>query len=245
MTDWLSYVWDLDGRSAEFRVDLQYWSLLSSLAYTKRIRVSCTPKDLTESGFSHKELRLLAALEADLEGGLTGNAVMVGGIRLPALAQYYCYTDSNEVIAAIRKLCREQTQISARCDVAGDPFYSDYYCLLFPDDRKLQSVENAAYIAGVVKRGGDTELVRRVILTFAFLERSGREGFIREVPDAGLSVMDSFERVEASHPCCVRTNGFSQLTLKKLNEFTGRGIGVAVRHGGMLTELNAEFIKSH
>ena len=132
--------------------------------------------------------------------------------------------------------------LAITCAHASELHFTTYYRFLYPDDAKLQSVENAAYIETMRKRGGDLEMVRRVNLTLCFLTAEDRGVFLREVPRLGFTPGGTFWDGEGTHPACCTVSGFTVLSLPKLNRFTARAISAAAPLEGMLTDVEAEFV---
>ena len=168
MTDWLKYEWEWNEQEAVFQVDLQYWELLPALAYPHLVFVSVAPRNPKAEAFSHAEDRRVNALQHMLAEQLEDVAIFIGGIALKNLVQFYFYTADETLIQRTAALCKSEPHLQITCGQVAEPHYATYYCLLFPDDAKLQSVENAAYIKSVQHRDGDLDLVRRVRLTMAF-----------------------------------------------------------------------------
>ena len=143
MTDWLKYEWEWNEREAVFQVDLQYWELLPTLAYSQLVFVSVAPKE-PDAAFSRAEERRATALQHLLAEQIEDAAIFVGGIGMKDLIQFYFYTSDEALIHRVSAICRAETKLSVTCGHVAEPHYATYYCLLFPDDAKLQSVENAA-----------------------------------------------------------------------------------------------------
>ena len=245
MADWLSYEWDLGGKTAQFRVDLQYWELLPVLSYTHLIFVSCAPKKASSKAFRHTETRHVNALRDQLTEHLTAKAIYVGSITLPALIQYYFYTADESVMQTVSDVVRDVSELAVSYGCASEPRFVTYYRLLFPDDAKLQSVENAEFIKEVVKSGGDTTLVRRVTLRMEFLTQELRDKFIEDIPRAGFTVEECVDTESPTHPFGVDIRGYSTLIPAELNRYTARAIRVAARYEGMLENIYAAFIPRH
>ena len=245
MTDWLKYEWEWNEREAVFQVDLQYWELLPSLAYSHLIFVSVAPREADAGAFSHAEERRAAALQHVLAEQVEDSAIFVGGIGMKDLIQFYFYTSDESLIHRVSAICRAETKLRVSCGQTFEPQYATYYCLLFPDDAKLQSVENAAYIKSVQHRDGDLSLVRRVRLTMAFASEEACDAFIAEIPHLGFSVGMRESIGNNTHPYRVELNGFSTLKLNDLNRFTARAIRGALPYGGVLDHITADFINRH
>ena len=245
MTDWLKYEWELDDREAVFQVDLQYWELLPSLAYTQLVFVSIAPRDPNAQAFSRAEERRTTALQHTLAEQLEDVAIFIGGIGFKNLVQFYFYTADESLIHRVSSICRAESRLQITCGHVTEPQYATYYCLLFPDDAKLQSVENAAYIKSVQHRDGDLSLVRRVRLTMAFASEEACDAFIDEIPRIGFTAGLRESVGNATHPYRVVLNGFSSLKLNDLNRCTARAIRAAIPYGGVLDHLNADFIEKH
>lgn len=242
MTDWLQYEWEWKGARALFAVDLQYWELLPSLAYSKLVFVNCSPLRPNAEQFTRKEQRRIAALEKELRGILLDSAIFVGSITLPNVVQFYFYAQDNTLLEQVSVLSRAETKLTLRYGTVTEPRYSSYYRLLFPDDAKLQSVENALFIHDVHRKGVDLDAVRRVRLSLAFPSPEQRRAFFDAVPQGGFTVGGSYEREHPSHPCIAVVTGFCCLQLPALNRFTARAIRAAVPFEGMPIDIDAELV---
>lgn len=245
MTDWLRYEWEWNEREAVFQVDLQYWELLPTLAYSQLVFVSIAPHDPEATQFSRAEERRASALQHTLAESLEDAAIFVGGIGMKDLIQFYFYTSDESLIHRVSLICRAENKLRLSCGHVKEPHYATYYCLLFPDDAKLQSVENAAYIKSVQHRDGDLGLVRRVRLTMAFASEDACDAFMEEIPHLGFTAGGRSSIGNTTHPYRIELNGFSTLKLNDLNRFTARAINGALPYGGVLDHLTADFINRH
>lgn len=245
MTDWLKYEWEWDEREAVFQVDLQYWELLPTLAYAQLVFISVAPHDPEAEAFSHAEERRASALQHVLAEQLEDSAIFVGGIGLKNLIQFYFYTSDESLIHRVSAILRTENKLRVSCGHVAEPHYATYYCLLFPDDAKLQSVENAAYIKSVQHRDGDLNLVRRVCLTMAFASEEACDAFISEIPHLGFTAGMRESVGNNTHPYRIELNGYSTLKLADLNRFTARAIRGALPYGGVLDHIAADFINRH
>lgn len=243
MTDWLTYEWEWHNQQATFKVDLQYWDLLPILSYSHLIYVSCAPKDASAEAFSWSEDHHLAALRHSLNTQLEGHAVYVGSIRLKNVEQLYYYTSDAALINKVSAICRSESRLETIYGQNLEPHYITYYKLLFPDDARLQSVENQAYIDQVIRRGGDTALVRRIELVMAFLTPSDREAFAKAIGQSGFTVGQSSQADTGSHRYKLSIFGYSSLKIEVLNRFTAHAIRPAIPYDGLLETLNAPFIR--
>ena len=245
MTDWLKYEWEYNDQEAVFQVDLQYWELLPSLAYSQLVFVSIAPRDSAAEAFTHAEERRTTALQHMLAEQLEDVAIFIGGIALKNLIQFYFYTADKTLIHRVVNLCRSETKLQIACGHVTEPHYATYYCLLFPDDAKLQSVENAAYIKSVQRRDGDVSMVRRIRLTMAFPSEEACDAFVSEIPRLGFTAGIRESVGNSTHPYRITLNGFSTLRLYDLNRCTARAINGALPYGGVLDHLTADFVDRH
>jgi hypothetical protein len=245
MTDWLKYEWAWNGREAVFQVDLQYWELLPTLAYSQLVFVSIASINPEAAAFTRAEERHANALQHRLAQQIGDVAIFVGGIGMKDLIQYYFYTSDDSLIHRVSAICRAESKLRVTCGHVIEPHYATYYRLLFPDDAKLQSVENAAYIKSVQRRDGDLNLVRRIHLTMAFVSEEACDAFVSEVPHLGFTIGSRESVGNTTHPYRIELNGFSTMKLADLNRCTARAINGALPYGGVLDHLNAEFINRH
>lgn len=245
MTDWLKYEWEYEEREAVFQVDLQYWELLPTLAYSHLVFISVAPHDPNAEAFSRAEERRTSALQHTLAEQLEDSAIFVGGIGMKNLVQFYFYTADESLIHRVSAICRTESKLRVSCGHVSEPHYATYYCLLFPDDAKLQSVENAAYIKSVQHRDGDLSLVRRVTLTMAFASEEACDAFITDIPHLGFSAGMRESVGNNTHPYRIELNGYSTLKLADLNRYTARAIRGALPYGGVLDHITADFINRH
>ncbi len=245
MSDWLQYNWEWEQQPVTIHVDLQYWELLPTLAYSHLIYISCAPKKPAAAGFSRAEEKAVTTLTETLLRQMQENALYVGLVEAQALRQYYFYTSDPALINQASAICRAEQKLLITCGQVEEPHYATYYAFLFPDDAKLQSVENASFIREVARHGGDTELVRRITMMMAFPTFEGRESYLAELPGTGLVAGVTETVPHATHPYCVTVHGYSTLHLMDLNRCTARAIRSAVPFDGMLERLDADFIEKH
>ena len=245
MTDWLTYEWELNGERATFRVDMQYWELLPVLSYSQLVYVCVAPKDPLAKGFNAMEQYRFRILRHRLIDELEGQAIHVGSVYTDALRTLYFYAAETDAVQHASVICREYGMLAITCAHASEPHFTTYYKFLYPDDMRLQSVENGAYIEAMRKRGGDADMVRRVVLTLSFLTVEDRAAFLKEVPRLGFTPGDTSWEAESTHPAICTVSGFTSLALPKLNRFTARAISAAAPLEGMLTNLEAEFVKRY
>ena len=245
MTDWLTYEWELHGERATFRVDMQYWELLPVLSYSQLVYVCVAPKDPMAKGFDRTEQRRFRQLRHRLIDETEGRAIHVGSVYTDTLRTLYFYAAEADAIHQASAICREYGMLAITCAHASEPHFTTYYRFLYPDDARLQSVENAVYIEAMRKKGGDIDSVRRVTLTMCFLSVEDRGAFLKELPRLGLAPGRTFWRKDSTHPACCTVNGFTALSLPQLNRFTARAIGAAAPLEGMLSDIEAEFVKRY
>ena len=245
MTDWLTYEWEFNGERATFRVDMQYWELLPVLSYSQLVYVCAAPKDPMAKGFNGVEQYRFRLLRHRLIDELEGRAIHVGSVYTDTLRTLYFYAAEAEAIQLASAICREYGMLAITCAHASEPHFTTYYKFLYPDDMRLQSVENAAYIEAMRKRGGDLDMIRRVDLTLSFLTVEDRSAFLREVPKLGLTPGSTAWEEESTHPASCTVSGFTSLSLPQLNRFTARAISAAAPLEGMLTDLEADFVKRY
>ena len=245
MSDWLEYDWEWEQQPISVKVDMQYWQLLPTLADSHLVYIACAPRDPEARGFNRAESRALGQLFDTLQRELEGEAIYVGAIETEALHQFYFYTANPALITRAAELCSTQPKLLTTYGEVHEPTYATYYRFLFPDDAKLQSVENAAHIRDVARHGGDLNLVRRITMMLVFPTFEGRETFIRQLPEIGLSVGVTETREHKTHPFCVTVYGYSTLHLMDLNRCTARAIRAAAPQDGILEEIDSEFIEKH
>ena len=227
------------------QVDMQYWQLLPTLAYSHLIYIACTPRDPEAKAFSRSEHKSLSELFRKLDEQLQESAIYVGMVETANLKQYYFYTNDPSLLNRASTLCRAEPKLRTTYGLVTEPHYTTYYRFLFPDDAKLQSVENAEFIQNVIQHGGDVDLVRRITMMMAFPSFEGRESYIRTLAGVGLSVGVTETIPHPTHPFCVTVHGYSTLHQLDLNRCTARAIRTAAVYDGMLERLDADFIERH
>ena len=245
MTDWLTYEWEFRGERATFRVDMQYWELLPVLSYSQLVYVCTAPKDPLAKGFNKMELYRFRQLRHRLIDELEGRAIHVGSVYTDTLRTLYFYAAEADTIQLASAICREYGMLAITCAHASEPHFTTYYRFLYPDDVRLQSVENRAYIEAMRKKGGDLDTIRRINLVLGFLTVEDRSAFLKEVPKLGFTPGGTAWEAESTHPALCTISGFTSLELGRLNRFTARAISAAAPLEGMLTNIEAEFVKRY
>lgn len=237
MTDWLTYQWEFEGQRASFRVDMQYWNLLPVLSCTQLIAVSAAPKSPTAKRFSPSEQYAFSQLRRKLVDRLSGPAIFVGSVWMDSLRCLYFYTSETSMIQEMSRLCREQKGLTVVCSHNWESRFSTYYRFLYPDDKKLQSVENAAFIEVQRRRGEELTPVRRLELTMAFMNPEDRRHFLDNACLSGLVPGQSYLSKSATHPDCCKVYGYASLELDSLNQLTARAIEAAAPLDGLLQQV--------
>lgn len=245
MSDWLKYQWEWDQHPILIRVDMQYWQLLPTLAYPHLIYIACAPRNPNASSFTLVEEKRLSSLHHSLVDHLQEKAIYVGMVEATALRQYYFYSSDPKLLNEASTICRAEPHLRTTYGQTEEPTFATYYKFLFPDDVKLQSVENEAFIDSVAKKGGDLNLVRRIGMKMAFPSFEARETYLAGLSDIGLMMGVSETEEHPTHPYVVTVYGYSTLRLSDLNRCTARAIRSAAEQDGMLIDLSAEFIEKH
>lgn len=237
MTDWLTYQWEFEGQRASFRVDMQYWNLLPVLSYTQLIAVSAAPKSRQAKRFTPGEQYMFSQLRRKLVDRLSGPAIFVGSVWMDTLRCLYFYTSDTSMVQEVSLLCREQKGLSVVCSHSAEPRFSTYYRFLYPDDKKLQSVENAAFIEAQRRRGEELAPIRRLELTLSFMNPEDRAHFLQHARLCGLTPGQSYLGKSVTHPDCCKVYGYASLELDSLNRLTGRAIDAAAPLDGLLQQI--------
>lgn len=239
MTDWLLYKWIWKGQSAEFRVDMQYWNMLPVLSYSRLLSVQARPANPLLP-FRGSEQSHLKGLKKKATGFLSGKAIFVGEISAPNEYILYYYTNNPAVLRETLSVVRDYKGLSVSAGVEAEPDFVTYYKLLCPDDARLQSVENEAFLNGLKMKAYEKKLIHRIQMTAAFQSEADRDGFLSISATHGLIAGDCFTGDKESHPACCHVYGYSALDLENLNELTERLIHLLVPVDGLLTALACE-----
>lgn len=239
MTDWLKYEWTWREQSAVFRVDMQYWNLLPVLSYTQLIEVSVTTKR-PGGRFRATDHYLFNVLRKRLIEKLGGKIIYVGGVTVNDVRNLYFYTNDPDTFREASELARGYKSLVVTCSHDWEQNFSTYYTLLYPDDAKLQSVENAAFLKSLKKKDAELALVHRICMVAAFLNAEDRNSFMENATVYGLSVGTCFSAERSTHSECCYVYGYSQLTLGSLNKLTTRLIHAIAPREGILIGLSCE-----
>lgn len=234
MTDWLLYKWNWKGQSAEFRVDMQYWNLLPVLSCTRLLFVRISPHG---DHFHQREHYQFNQLRKKLLDRLTGKAIYVGGVSVTNERVLYFYTDDPSLLRDAAGICHTYNGLTTHCEIAAEKDFATYYRFLYPDDAKLQSVENEAFLNSLRLRAEEVRLIHRIGLTASFLSEDDRSAFLSVLSDCGFIEGHSFTGESETHPYCSKVYGYSALTLEALNILTTRLIRMIAPSEGMLTGL--------
>lgn len=237
MTDWLTYEWIYKEQRATFRVDMQYWNLLPVLSYTQLIAVSVSPLSPQAKKFSAREQYLFNLFRKKLVNKLSGPTIFVGSVFTDSLRCLYFYTSETTIIQEFSALCLEQKGLAATCGHAWEERFATYYRFLYPDDRRLQSVENAAFLESLHRKGDEPGFVRRMALTMAFMNPEDRSAFLHGALRCGLTPGQSFLGKSTTHPDCCLVYGYATLELPSLNRLTARAIEAAAPLDGLLDKV--------
>lgn len=239
MTDWLKYEWTWREQSAVFRVDMQYWNLLPVLSYTQLVEVSVSAKH-PGGRFRAADHYLFNLLRKKLIDKMSGKCIYVGGVSNDTLRNLYFYANDPAVFQEFSELCGGYKSLSVSMRLTREQDYATYYSLLYPDDAKLQSVENEVFLKELKKKENELTLVHRVRMTAAFLNAEDRSSFMENATVFGLTVGQCFSLENGAHSECCYVFGYAQLTLDSLNKLTSRLIRAIAPREGLLSELYCE-----
>jgi len=232
--DWLEYEWDWDGRPAIYRVDMRYHGVLPVLRYPYRIKLVVYP---AADVFSAAEMKQADALARKVREILAVHGVFVGSVLQPNRMRLFFYTKSEEAAQLLPARLKGETKLRTRVSHAEEEDYAAYYQLLFPDDCKLQSIDNALLLKGLNRSDEECALVHKIYLELAFAALPMRDAFCTSVQTSCFWLEELFTSDHKTHPHCAVVRGFCPLLLQDLNRFTSRAISMAGPLDGVLAEL--------
>ena len=239
MTEWLKYQWTYHEQSAVFRVDMQYWNLLPVLHYTSLLSVRTVPR-LHKGDFLSAEQYVFNLFRKRILAKLPGDTIYAGAVNTPNEYYLYFYTSEPARKNDILHTAKSYSALSVSCAVTEEAEYPTYYAFLYPNDAKLQSVDNAAFLASLRIRNDESGLVHRIRLSAAFIEEQDRLNFLAGLSGMGLVPGALFSRPGSSHPFCCFVYGYAPLLLNSLNRLTERVLICIAPKDGIITGLSCE-----
>gem|GEM_PF-6642035 len=232
--DWLEYEWVWDGRPAIYRVDMRYHGVLPVLRYTYRIKLVVYP---TADTFSVVEKKQIDALVRKVRDHLAAYGVFVGSVLQPNRLRLFFYTKSEEAAQMLPARLKGETKLRTRVAHAEEEDYAAYYRILFPDDCKLQSIDNAYLLKSLNRTDEECVLVHKIYLELAFAALPMRDAFCKEAQVSCFWLEELFTSNHKTHPHCAVVRGYCPLLLQELNRFTTRAIQMIAPLDGVLVEV--------
>ena len=232
--DWLEYEWDWEGKPAVYRVDMRYHGVLPVLRYAWRIKVVVYPSHETFSASEKKQAELLTQKVRD---SLAAHGVFVGSVLQPHRMRLFFYANTEEVALQLPERLNGETKLRIRVSHDTEEDYSAYYRLLFPDDCKLQSIDNAKLLKTLNRSEEECVLVHKIYLDLAFGSLPARDAFCKDVQASCFWLEELYESNHKTHPHCAVVRGYCPLRLQDLNRFTARAIQMMEALDGVLAEV--------
>lgn len=233
-SNWLEYEWVWDDKPAIYRVDMRYYGMLPVLRYNHRIKVLVYPAQET---FSVSEIKQAQLLVQKVRHYLATHGLFVGSVTQPNRLRLFFYTNTEIAAQSLPARLHSETKLHTRISHEVEDDFSSYYQLLFPDDCRLQSIDNAKLLQSLNRTEEDAALVHKIYLDLAFTSLRARQIFCANIRKSCFWLEETYTSNHKTHPYCAVVHGFSPLFLQDLNRFTTRAICMVAPFEGVLTEV--------
>lgn len=230
----LTYDWRLDGRAAEFGVDLHLSARAPMRSHPVLAFVSCAYSEGGEAksvaAALKKTLTFVKKCAKELD------AVTAGYIETDAELQYYIYLPSTAEYERMKALAGEKKSADgAEIMVGGrsEPEWDSYFTVLYPDEAKTQTIRNGEIIDELYKNG-DSETPRRLNLLLAFPTEADCGAFAAQALDEGFATGEYKDVSDGELPCGVVVHRICAMKKWDVDAVTVHAIRLAEEHGGKL-----------
>ena len=230
----LKYDWRLDGRAAEFGVDLHLSARAPMLSHPVLSFVSCAYEGGGGARLNAAALKKALAFVKKCTGEL--DAVVAGYIETDAELQYYIYLPSTDAYERMKAITVEQKGAeSVELMVGGrsEPDWDSYFSVLYPDEAKMQTIRNGEIIDELFK-SGDSEAPRRLNLLLAFPTEADCAAFAAKALDEGFATGEYKDVSDGELPCGVIVHRICAMKKWDVDAVTVHAVRLAEEHGGKL-----------
>ena len=244
MSELFSYNWFLKEALASFQVDLEYAGKFDLLGdYTTLLCITCLPADPEREAFSRRERALLVKAQKTISRLLGSSGVFVGLVDVPAKRQLFYYTNDARLLLSINACCEKERRLTLTCTRVNEPDRQTYYTLLYPDQERLQGVENARLIAAMAHRGDNCATPRRINFHLRFSGAPAMQRFADLCREEGYAIgnMDFIPERDLPHGLSVHT--IQPLVWMPLTAATTGLIRLSATCEGMLEYVDCAFIE--
>ena len=228
----LTYDWRLDGRAAEFGVDLH----LSARAPMRMCPVLAFVSCAYPEGGKSTAAALKKALAFVKKCTKELNAVTAGYIETDAELQYYIYLPSTAEYERMKALAGEKKGADGVEIMVGgrsEPDWDSYFSVLYPDDAKMQTIRNGEIIDELFK-SGDSEAPRRLNLLLAFPTEADCGAFAAKALDEGFATGEFKDVSDGELPCGIVVHRICAMKKWDVDAVTVHAIRLAEDFGGKL-----------
>ncbi|MBQ4428755.1 MAG: DUF695 domain-containing protein [Clostridia bacterium] len=230
----LAYDWRLDGRAAEFGVDLHLSAHAPMRSHPVLAFASCAYPDGAEAKSTAAMLKKALAFVKSCTKDL--NAVIAGYIETDAELQYYIYLPSTAEYERMKALAGEikgADGVEIMVGGRSEPDWDSYFSVLYPDEAKMQTIRNGEIIDELFK-SGDSEAPRRLNLLLAFPTEADCGAFAAKALDEGFATGEYKDVSDGELPCGVVVHRICAMKKWDVDAVTVHAIRLAEEHGGKL-----------
>ena len=229
-SEWLEYVWELDGEDALFGVELSLYRRAPDPKLPLVVYLCCqTADDRDLKPSDVKRIEGLAARCAHKTRTVPAGFVQAGSMR-----QYYYYVSDKEQYDVMKEIAAKEKKLVCRVGGKREENWATYFGLLYPDELKYQTVKNREQVKKLRDIGDNTDAARRINLHMGFRTEQDRLIFEETARRAGYAIGDPEYRTDSDSPNGVVIYRISTLRRRDIDGVTVRAIRLAQRCVGKL-----------
>ncbi len=229
-SEWLEYVWELEGEETLFGVELSLYRQAPDPASPLLVYLCCsTPneRDLLPSDVK----RITGVAE---KCARRAKAVPAGFIQASSMRQYYYYVSEKEQYDVMKELAAKEKKLVCRVGGKREENWATYFGLLYPDELKYQTVKNREQVKKLRSIGDNTDCARRINLHMGFRTEQDRLVFEETARRAGFAIGDPEYHTDSDSPNGVVIYRIATLRRRDIDAVTVRATRLARRCAGRL-----------
>ena len=229
-SEWLEYVWELEGEETRFGVELSLYRKAPDPKTPLLVYLCCQTAD--EHDLLPSDVKRIESVASKCSK--RAKAVPAGFIQAESMRQYYYYVSDKEQYDAMKEIAAKEKKLVCRVGGKREENWSTYFTLLYPDELKYQTVKNREQVNKLRNIGDNTDASRRINLHMGFRTEQDRLVFEETARRAGFAIGDPEYRTDSDCPNGVVIYRISTLRRRDIDAVTVRSIRLAQRCVGKL-----------
>lgn len=229
-TTFIEYYWPIEGEEARFGVELSLYKTAPDSGHPLLVYMcfqTRSDEDLTNA--DRKRAEDISKKCAKRTGIIPAGFIEAGSQR-----QYYFYLADQTQYGMLKDIAAREKKLVCRIGGKTEENWVTYFNLLYPDERKYQTVKNGEQIRKMERMGDNSSAARRINLHVGFKTEQQRIMFEEAARHAGFAIGNPESQPENEYPNGAVVHRISTLERREIDAVTLRVIGLAAKEEGKL-----------